>query len=85
LPFYGGAESGVSTNACLVRAAGGISDSLGLEEGLAVCQRVAADVGTRVGSKSSVGARRRNRDICRQDKESAIELLVPTIQVTRSV
>ena len=39
-------------------------------------QRVAADTGTGVGWKSAVGARRRNRDICRRDKESAIELLV---------
>ena len=44
-----------------------------------MCQRVAADAGTAVGSKSAAGARRRNQDICRRDMESAIELLVPTI------
>ena len=44
-----------------------------------MCQGVAADAGTVVGSKSAVGARRRNGNICRRDKESAIELLVPTI------
>ena len=33
LPSHGGAEGEVSTNVCLVRAAGGISDSLRLEEG----------------------------------------------------
>ena len=48
-------------------------------------QRVAADMGTGVGSKSAVGVRRRNRDICRRDKESGIELLVPTVRVTRTV
>ena len=44
-----------------------------------VCQRVTADAGTGVGSKSAVGMRRQNRDIWGQDKESAIELLEPTI------
>ena len=79
MPFHGDAEGGVSTNASLVREAGGISDSPRLEEGQVVCQRVAADAGTRVGSKSAVGARQRNGDIWRRDKESAIKLLVPTM------
>ena len=51
--MHGGAEGRVSTNACLVQAAGGISDSL-------VCQRVAADAGTGIGFKSAVGVSQRN-------------------------
>ena len=47
-----------------------------------MCQRVSADLGTGVGSTSAVGARRRNSVICRRDKASAIELLVPAIWVT---
>ena len=50
-----------------------------------MCQRVSADLGTGVGSTSAVRVRRQNSVICRQDKESAIELLVPAIWVTRTV
>ena len=50
-----------------------------------MCQRVSADLGAGVGCTSAVRARRRNSVICRRDKESAIELLVPAIWVTRTV
>ena len=41
--------------------------------------RVSADSGMGAGLASAAGASWWNRDICKRDKESAMELLVPTM------